>query len=519
MSDYFSPHAHPSIESCPLCKESEGNGGKKNHHHHSRQEDYSQPTSPSHKCPICDDRKKEDRRVSISNCPHHGCPHHRCSYYECVSFNENQSPSEISKSDAPLYKDNSEDLLFPLRKTEAFQTLDSKIDATFHYLKHLTLKLDLFKNLEDDNHLKVLEERALDFRRRFTDVIILGTGGSSLGGKALYELKGNCAPRLHFLDNIDPHTFSQLFSRLNKDTTGVIAISKSGNTCETLMQLLVFIEQWQKEGHALSHHFLVISEPEENGIREIANHHHIPCLEHPPHIGGRFSVFSLVGLFPALIAGLDVYGFRKGALWVVDQLRTSEFPLQSACMRGSVLQTLLSQMGCTQTVLMPYIDRLSIFSSWYCQLWAESLGKNGKGTTPISALGTVDQHSQLQLYLDGPNDKLFTLITMAHNDVSLFKVHADHYTHSSVTILQQKTMGQLLMAEQQATIDTLTRCHAVTRTMTLPYLNESVMGALMMHFVLETLATAHLMGVNAFDQPAVEDGKILTRQYLSQMGS
>ena len=167
---------------------------------------------------------------------------------------------------------------------------------------------------------------------------------------------------------------------------------------------------------------------------------------------------------------------------------------------------------------MPYIDRLNTFSLWFRQLWAESLGKKDKsdkpqGITPIQALGTVDQHSQLQLYLDGPRDKLFTIITLDHKDDS-FKVQLPPVGHSAVDLFQGKTMGNLMVAEQKATIDTLRRHNCPTRVIELKTLDAKTLGGLMMHYMLETLAMAHLLNVNPFDQPAVEEGKILTHQYL-----
>lgn len=418
-----------------------------------------------------------------------------------------------------FYQDNSCDLLNKLSPLKAIATYEKVTEKSYHTLMHLKHQLEnlpLFVEVMADKVFTNLEEIALDFRQRFTDIVILGTGGSSLGGKALYALSEIEGPTLHFQDNIDPHTFHRLFAKLNLATTGVIAISKSGNTSETLMQLVICQEHWQRKlgVEALSQQFMVISEDKENAIRELADHYKMPFLEHPQDIGGRFAVFTIVGLLPALLAGLNIKAFREGAQSVLRSLEHCETPLDSSPVRGAVIACLLAQTGCNQTVLMPYIDRLNIFAFWYRQLWAESIGKNGKGTTPINALGTVDQHSQLQLYLDGPNDKFFTVITMPHDQQSL-RLRGKVFQHGAFTSLQGKTMGQLMMAEQQATIDTLLRHRCPTRVIHIHEMNEGVMGALMMHFVLETLAMAHLLEVNPFDQPAVEDGKILTRQYLA----
>jgi glucose-6-phosphate isomerase len=159
--------------------------------------------------------------------------------------------------------------------------------------------------------------------------------------------------------------------------------------------------------------------------------------------------------------------------------------------------------------MMPYADQLRLFALWYCQLWAESLGKEGKGTTPVAALGTVDQHSQLQLYLAGPKDKFFTLIAPR------WEGKGDEIESALVPEFTHKTMGDLFSAELKATYETLKRNHCPVRLITLDKMGEESLGALMMHFIIETILTSYLEEVNAFDQPAVEEGKILAREYLA----
>ena len=176
---------------------------------------------------------------------------------------------------------------------------------------------------------------------------------------------------------------------------------------------------------------------------------------------------------------------------------------------------LLEERGLANTVLMPYCDRLDAFALWYRQLWAESLGKDGAGTTPIRALGPVDQHSQLQLYLDGPRDKMFTLVTLdcAGDGPRIDAALADD---PALQYLGGRTMGDLLDAEQRATAESLARRGRPARRFHLDRLDETTLGALLMHFMLETIIAADLLGVDAFDQPAVEQGKVLAREYLAQ---
>ena len=176
---------------------------------------------------------------------------------------------------------------------------------------------------------------------------------------------------------------------------------------------------------------------------------------------------------------------------------------------------LLQERGVTQTVLMPYVDRLSSFALWYRQLWAESLGKHGTGTTPIRALGAVDQHSQLQLYLGGPRDKMFTLMLLEGTDQGA-RVDSALIKDQALGYLGGRTLGDLLDAMARATAETLMRNGRPVRVITLPRLDEKVIGALVMHFMLETIIAADLLGVSPFGQPAVEESKVLARQYLRE---
>lgn len=395
--------------------------------------------------------------------------------------------------------------------------------GTLSYLHTLGETLPLLQQIKSDDLLSSLEPFVERFQT-FEDVLILGTGGSSLGGQTLLSLRKSQhkSPRFHFLDNIDPNTFHNLFSTLSFEKTGVIAISKSGNTSETLMQLLICLQQGlvSLSQANLKDHFLIITEPHDNGIRRLAKTYSLPCLDHPTDIGGRFAVFTIVGMLPAMIANINVKALRMGARQVLASTLATMKSQDCLPLQGALAHMALAKRGITQTVLMPYIDRLTTFTLWFRQLWAESLGKRskdnkGQGITPIQALGTVDQHSQLQLYLDGPKDKLFTIITLDHHENS-FEMNLPAVGHPAVDLFQGKTMGDLMMAEQKATIDTLRHHHCPTRVIHLKILDENTLGGLMMHYILETLAMAHLMDVNPFDQPAVEEGKILTQHYLKQ---
>lgn len=387
-------------------------------------------------------------------------------------------------------------------------------------------ELPLLRLPESRSDLEALESVAARFRTKFRDVVVLGTGGSSLGGQTLYALADSGfgprsgGPRLHFLDNVDPDTFELLFEQLDLTQTGFIVISKSGSTAETVAQFIACLDRLMSLSgrDRAANHALVITEPGQSPLRSLADRLSLPVVDHPLNVGGRYSALSLVGLLPAMIAGLDPYKVRKGAKQVLDATLFGPDPKESDPAIGAALQiAFLQKKGVPNTVLMPYVDRLSNFGLWFQQLWAESLGKDGTGSTPIRALGTRDQHSQMQLYLDGPRDKLFTLMTLDVQGQGRLISNA-LVKEPELAYLQRRRMGDLLDSEQRATAETLVNNGCPLRLFELERLDEEVMGGLLMHFMLETIIAAGLLGVDAFDQPAVEEGKILTRQFLSEMG-
>lgn len=377
-------------------------------------------------------------------------------------------------------------------------------------LPHFTLPFFRKDLLEASPHV-------VKFQDEFSDIIILGTGGSSLGGQTLSVLADRSLPQLHFMDNIDPNTFSKLLSKIDPKTTGVIAISKSGSTAETLLQFLTCMNHWKQHlsDQALSHHFLVITEEKSSPLFRLKERYNLSFIEHDPALGGRFSIFSLVGLFPALLVGVDVLAFRQGAASLIEKMVACSNVLEFAPAVGAILSyAFWKDHKKTISVMMPYVDQLQFFSKWYRQLWAESLGKSEKGTTPVDALGAVDQHSQLQLYLDGPKDKFFTILTTDMGLRGPDSLDPKLIDDADLEYLYHKKLGDLMDAEQRATIETLINNHYPTRVIHIPEITPYALGELSMHFVLETLFMAELLEVDPFSQPAVEQGKILAKKYL-----
>ena len=374
--------------------------------------------------------------------------------------------------------------------------------------------------------LPAIEAVAARFRARFDEVVVLGTGGSSLGGQTVAALAdggiglARARPRLRFMDNIDPASFERLLAALDLARTGFVVITKSGTTAETLAQTAVCLAALgDGPGKAaIAEQVVAVTQPGDSPLRRLAARHGIAILDHDPGLGGRFSVLSVVGALPARIAGLDAEGLRAGAARVLDATLAAATPADAPPAVGAALSIGLARArGAATTVMMPYVDRLASFGLWYRQLWAESLGKDGKGTTPIRALGTTDQHSQLQLYLDGPRDKMFTLLTL---DVAGRgpRISGDLAADPDLAYLRGRRLGDLMDAEQRATADTLARNRRPARVFHLARLDEESLGALFMHFMLETIIAARLLEVDPFDQPAVEEGKRLARAYLAEGG-
>ena len=346
-------------------------------------------------------------------------------------------------------------------------------------------------------------------------VAVLGIGGSSLGGQALTALKKNAVVEFH--DNPDPFSWDAALKRFDLKRTHFVAISKSGGTAETLMQVLTAAVALKKIGvKSLKKHFTIITEPKKSALGDFADGIGAVRLAHPLGVGGRYSVLTMVGVLPALLMGIDVKALRAGAAAVLAETLAAKSANDAPAATGAALHHALTvENRLATTILWPYADRLAVFGGWWRQLWAESLGKEGKGSTPVSVLGPVDQHSQLQLFRDGPGNALFTLVTADTKGKGAMVPKAAAKS-LKLDYLGGKRLGDLVAAESRATAQTLFKNGRPVRVIHLPEVNAFTMGALMMHFMLETILMGKLMGVDPFNQPGVEEGKVLARQYLAE---
>ena len=415
----------------------------------------------------------------------------------------------------------------------ASATLDDALRAseaalTFLRAAHASGALPLLRLPAKTDDLDEIAQAAARLRTDASDIVMLGTGGSSLGGQTLAALADigvrgaeafRAPPRMHFMDNLDPSTFATLLGKLPLATTRFVAISKSGGTGETLMQTAAALAAVKEAGleARVGELFLGISEAarggKANGLRALLGGS-VPILEHDPGIGGRFSALSNVGLLPAAVLGLDAAAIRAGAARALAPVLDGRPAAQVPAALGAALNIALARQGKTIAVVMAYADRLERFTRWFTQLWAESLGKDGKGTTPIGALGPVDQHSQLQLFIAGPRDKLFTVVTIGTAGKGP-RIEAELARRAGEPDFAGRTIGDLVAAQGRATAETLATNGCPVRTIHLETLDEASLGELLMHFMLETIIAARLIGVDPFDQPAVEEGKVLAKRYLA----
>ena len=355
-----------------------------------------------------------------------------------------------------------------------------------------------------------------DHLRNFENVLFLGTGGSSLGGKTLVSIKENfffkdSSPKIFFLENVDEWSISRLIMKINLQNTALVVISKSGETIETLSQFF-FLKNEMREIDNFKKKVFIITENKKSTLKEIQEEEGFKFYEHKKNIGGRFSIFSLVGLLPASLAGFEISSFREGGKLFLKNLIDDESFFDNQFFSTLCLMNLYKK-NYNISVFMPYSDRLDNLSSWYRQLWAESIGKNRMGITPVNALGTVDQHSQLQLYLDGPSDKFFTFIFEKKKKFNK-KLDCSYGEDKNFSLLHNRPFENLLIFELRATIETLKQKKAPLRVIELDEINENAIGSLIMFLFLETIFSCYFIDVDPFNQPAVEEGKILTKEFL-----
>lgn len=385
--------------------------------------------------------------------------------------------------------------------------------------------------------LSSVEQYAASVRDQIDNFVVLGIGGSALGNIAMQtalngpfynilsrEQRGG--PRLFVLDNSDPEFNAGLLNVLDLNRTLFNVISKSGTTAETMASFLYFRQRLVEqlgEGN-LRDRIVLTTDPSKGFLRQIGQREGWPMFDLPPKVGGRFSVLTNVGLIAGAMVGVDLRALMAGAAYG-DELCREADPFKNPAALGALVNERMMHQGKPMVVMMPYAQRLKDIADWFAQLWAESLGKKldrtgsevRVGPTPVKALGATDQHSQVQLYVEGPYDKLINFLAVeGYSDPALIPPAYDDL--EGVSYLGGHTIQELIQAEQQATAIALSEAGQPSITHTLPEINAFTLGQLFLIFEMQTAIAGELLNINAFDQPGVEAGKVNTYALLGRAG-
>lgn len=396
--------------------------------------------------------------------------------------------------------------------------LDDKNNTLYRIESILkTIKNELYRDTNyeainishQENDLDEIVKFSEYIKNNFQYLVVIGIGGSSLGAKTFISLKPDS--NVVFLENIDSDSCEFLFKKIDYKNTAFLTISKSGETIECISNtlLLIKIVQEKLNKSAIKEHFFFLTEEKENNLLiELAKIFEIKTINHNKNIGGRFSYLSNVGLIPICVAGFDIKKIRSAAEVVLDYFfQEKDNFILNICAK----QYELYNNGIKSSVVMPYTEKLKNLSEWYRQLWAESLGKNSFGVIPVNAIGTTDQHSQLQMYMDGARIFFYTFITSNNRNNNL-KITSDF--SKKFSYLNNKTLDEIMTIEAKSTIEVLNRRNLPIRIFEMHEISEASLSQLMMQYILETLVVAKMQNINPFGQPAVEERKKLAREMI-----
>lgn len=371
---------------------------------------------------------------------------------------------------------------------------------------------------QDIGPLKEIAKRAKDYEY----FLLLGIGGSALGPKVLLESLSpfhnlRRKPKIFIYDNVDPATLKNILEIVDLKKTLINVISKSGSTSETLASFLIFWKLIRDRKLSPQEHFVFTTDPEKGNLRKIAEEYGIPSLSIPRNIGGRYSVLTPVGLFLAEVIGVDSRSLLEGASEITKKAlnnNLSENPM--ACLASS-LYLADTMKNLKIVVFLPYSDRLRSLGEWFSQLWAESLGKEGKGTTPYPSLGTTDQHSQLQLWMEGPEDKVVLFLSVERHGYQE-EIPEEFHDIEGLRFLGGHTLEDLINTEQLATEMALWQSKKPNLKIIMPKIDPYYIGQIFQFLQVTTAMAGLLYGVNPFNQPGVELGKRLTYGAMGKRG-
>lgn len=415
-------------------------------------------------------------------------------------------------------------------------------EAAFNYVAENRGKDELYMGWTElpynqDEIVADIIATAKEIRKKFKYFVVLGIGGSALGPNmvfnALCHLRHNelplgkrKGPKFYVEDNVDPVRMKALLDVIEPEKTCFNVISKSGATSETMTQYLIISDVLKKAGLDLAEHMIFTTDACRGNLIKIDNELGGKVKKYilPDGVGGRFSELCPVGLLPAAVLGIDIKGLLAGAAYM-DSVCSRPGLNNNPALALAALHYITMHEGKNIHVLMPYSDNLKLIADWYCQLWAESLGKavdyEGKtvnaGTTPVKSLGVTDQHSQVQLYIEGPYDKVITFISVGKYSCAMPIPHGCEDI-PDVGFLGGHTMQELIKAENKATAYALMRAGRMNYTIRMPEINAFTLGELMFMLELQTAYTGAMLNINTFNQPGVENGKKATFALLGKSG-
>lgn len=377
---------------------------------------------------------------------------------------------------------------------------------------------------------------AKEVRRSCDYFVVLGIGGSALGPMAVFQALCHMhhneltkskrrAPKFYVEDNVDPERMQALLDVIDVEKTVFNVVTKSGATSETMAQYLIIIDILkQKLGDKAKEHIITTTSETKGNLIKISKEEGFKTFYIPDGVGGRFSELCPVGLFPAAVLGIDIKEMLAGAAYM-DKICANEKVFKNPALLLAIFQVMAMKRGKNISVMMPYADGLKLMADWYCQLWAESLGKavdnaGNKvycGQTPVKALGVTDQHSQVQLYTEGPFDKVTTFIAV-DNYRTVFEIPNGCENIPDVAFLGGHTLNELIQAERSATEYALTVAKRLNHTIYLPEINPFTIGQLLFLFEMQTAYAGEMLSINTYDQPGVEGGKQATYALLGKAG-
>lgn len=367
-------------------------------------------------------------------------------------------------------------------------------------------------------------DEAASWLRGYDSVVQVGIGGSALGNLMLnqalldeYYNESAASPKFYLADNPDPTKTSAIWELVKNGRTALVGVSKSGATAETMTQFLWLRERMLENGQS-DEDILVITDPEKGIFRAFANDSECRVMELPQSVGGRYSVLCPAGLATAAALGIDAAALLRGAKHMKSALMGESSFEKNPALTLAAVHLENEAAGRPMSVLMPYSSRMAYFAEWYAQLWAESLGKRGKGTTPVRAIGAVDQHSQVQLYTEGPTDKLFTLIAVNDHGKAVTVPAISHPALVPLAYLDGQEIGAMLNLEARSTAAAIVKAGAPLVWIELRRLDAETLGALVFFYEYLTALTGRMMGIDPFDQPGVEQGKRYTYGLMGRAG-